>query len=154
MNCPYIALFRYPILISSSLSLNVSKTFCLIFWCVSCVRCGSLETISKASVRACLRIGKSLMRSLIFNSGSPCWRVPKNSPGPLSLKSISAILNPSQVLVIIFSLSRASLVLGFPKSRQYDCSLPLPIRPRSWWSWASPNRSAFWPSLSSGVGLR
>jgi len=122
-------------LTNSNLSLKVSKTFCLIFWCVSCVRCGSLETISKASARACLSMGKSLMRSLILNSGSPCWRVPKNSPGTLSLKSIFAILNPSQVLVIIFNLSRASLVLGFPKSRQYGCSLPLPIRPRSWWSW-------------------
>ena len=36
--------------------------------------------------------------------------------------------------------------------RQYDCSAPRPTRPRSWWSWASPNRSASWTIMIVALG--
>ena len=37
-------------------------------------------------------------------------------------------------------------------SRQYDCSAPRPTRPRSWWSCASPKRSASWTIITVAFG--
>ena len=41
---------------------------------------------------------------------------------------------------------------GLEISRQYDCSAPRPTRPRSWWSCASPNRSASWTIMIVAFG--
>ena len=42
--------------------------------------------------------------------------------------------------------------LGSATSKQYACCCPRPIRPRNWWSWANPNRSASWITIKVALG--
>ena len=48
--------------------------------------------------------------------------------------------------------SSVSSSFGRETSRQYDCSAPRPTRPRSWWSCASPKRSASWTIMIVAFG--
>ena len=72
------------------------------------------------------RFTKSIseQRLATLSSGKPCWRVPKNSPGPLSSKSFSAILKPSEVSVMIF----CAALLCLSRLRKIKCSMTS-IRP-------------------------
>jgi len=86
---------------------------------------------SGASFLARVSRSKSSMMFAILKSGRPCCRVLKNSPGPRSLRSCSAILKPSLVLTMI---SRRLCAVSFSvseKSRQYASCFPRPMRPRS-----------------------
>jgi len=114
---------------------------------------GSDLSSSRASFLARVSRSKSSMMFAILKSGRPCCRVLKNSPGPRSLRSCSAILKPSLVLTMI---SRRLCAVSFSvseKSRQYASCFPRPMRPRSWWSWASPNRSACSMTITAAFGM-
>ena len=54
-------------------------------------------------------------------------------------------LEPRRAMSVSSSFARET-------SRQYDCSAPRPTRPRSWWSWARPKRSASWTIMIVAFG--
>src|SRR5689334_13102581 len=81
--------------------------------CSACRSSGSSAMIVCASRRASSRIGASRRRSATRNSGKPDCRVPKNSPGPRSCRSTSAILKPS-LLSTIASTRRWASSLSRP----------------------------------------
>ena len=59
---------------------------------------GSARTAASAASRAAATQRASRSRSAIRRSGSrPCWRVPRNSPGPRMRRSASAMRKPSCV---------------------------------------------------------
>ena len=84
---------------------------------------------------------------------SPVWRVPSSSPGPRISRSRCAISNPSVVLRSTSRRARAASVRG-PSYiiRQALRFAPRPTRPRNWWSWARPRRSAFSTIISEALG--
>ncbi|MNL53293.1 hypothetical protein D3C87_1765270 [compost metagenome] len=87
-----------------------------------------------------------------MKSGRPLWRVPRNSPGPLSLRSCSAITKPSLVATMTCMRCLVASLLALVTRIQYDWSAPRPTRPRSWWSWLRPKRSAFSITMTEALG--
>ena len=67
---------------------------------------------------------------------------PRMLPSPRISRSSSARRKPSLVWVRASSRRAPSSVAGSPNSRHRPGSSPRPTRPRSWWSWARPKRSA------------
>ena len=121
---------RYPVLNNSIFPFQNFST--CIFNSGNVLSSASLSINEKASFRATSRSLASLIIFAILRSGIPACLVPKNSPGPLIIRSSSAILNPSLLLTIISSLCLASSPLGSYASRkQYDWLPPRPTLPRS-----------------------
>lgn len=69
----------------------------------SCLEWGKLRGVQavrslndgSAACWASRSVSRSICRLATFKSGSPCWRLPKKSPGPRRARSCSAILKPS-----------------------------------------------------------
>src|SRR5919106_789325 len=104
---------------------------------------GSEAISANASSRARRTRSVSSASRASRRSGSPDCRISNSVPSPRSRRSSSASSNPSVVRAMAPSRCRASSFSGADSSNrtQVDsCSLRL-IRPRSWWSWARPNRS-------------
>ena len=81
-----------------------SATFCFRYTLFSSFNSGSFFSISFAASDASFNVFASVNTSAIPKSKSPLCLTPKKSPGPRSLKSSSAILNPSLDLLRISSL--------------------------------------------------
>src|SRR4051812_25893043 len=78
--------------------------------------------------------------------GKPLWASPRTSPSLRSSKSFSASAKPSRVSATAWSRAWATSSVESDTRTQNDSIDPRPTRPRSWCSWASPNRSA--PSMT------
>ena len=78
--------------------------------------------------------------------GKPLWARPRTSPSRRSSKSFSASSKPSFVSATALRRACATSSVESETRTQNDSTVPRPTRPRSWWSWASPNRSA--PSMT------
>ncbi len=109
----------------------------------------------RARARAGRRIGARRRPDEAQIGREPDWRAPRSWPSPRISRSRSASSNPS---VVATMESRRSLAVSVSSSfaretsRQYDCSAPRPTRPRSWWSWARPKRSASWTIMIVAFG--
>ena len=79
-------------------------------------------------------------------AGSRLCARPRTSPSLRSSKSFSASSNPSCDSTTARRRASAISSVESDTSTQNDSTLPRPTRPRSWWSWARPNRSA--PSMT------
>jgi hypothetical protein len=83
----------------------------------------------------------------------PFWRAPRMVPSPRSSRSTSARTNPSVVRSMASSRAsaRANLVL---RQQVAPGRLAAPAHPpRSWWSWAMPNRSASSMTMTEASGM-
>src|SRR5207245_2026876 len=67
------------------------------------------------------------------DAGAPPGRIPRTH---------SAGRKPSVESAMAWRRASASAVCGSAKRKHHDSPPPRPTRPRSWWSWESPNRSA------------
>src|SRR5271155_3182774 len=112
-------------------------------------------TNAAASILASSSSLRSRMRLATRNIGTPACLVPKNSPGPRSSRSSSAIWNPSCVRTISSSRRSASGVMlasAAVMSTQYDFAAPRPMRPRSWCICERPKRSACSTTITLAFG--
>ena len=101
-------------------------------------------TTESASPRA--RCASSMCRGsnrdATRSGGSPDWRVPSRLPAPRSARSASAIAKPSFEPRTTSSRRMARSSVASESRMQKERCVPRPTRPRSWCSWARPNRSA------------
>ena len=116
-------------------------------------RPGSSSTIASATVarprtRSWSRRSEASRRSL-----RPFWRMPRTVPSPRSSRSTSASSKPSSVASSASSRARRRLgdLLGEQVAPGLVAS-PRPTRPRSWWSWAMPKRSASSMTITVAFG--
>ena len=110
-----------------------------------------------AGARRRSRIGASASTCSALASrkpASPDWRVPRISPAPRRRRSSSAMRKPSLVSRISARRARAvSLSASGRAAAGRRCARsPRPTRPRSWWSWARPKRSASSTIISVALG--
>ena len=85
------------------------------------------------------------------NGGRPLWARPRTSPSPAQLPvllgELEAIVRLAQRVERAFTTAdRPSAprltARSAETSTQYEAASPRPTRPRSWWSWERPKRSA------------
>ena len=113
---------------------------------------GSASTISNAASRASSTSSRSRRSDASLRSLRPFWAVDINVPSPRSSRSTSASSNPS------VEATSASTRGGCPRrvccvtSQHREACWPRPTRPRSWCSWAIPNRSASRITITVALG--
>ena len=83
----------------------------------------------------------------------PDWLTPSTSPSRRCSKSMRDNSNPSSVLATASSLKREGASgPALVTSKQSPAEDPRPIRPRSWWSWETPKRSASMTTMIVALG--
>ena len=98
---------------------------------------------SRSSLRAARRCAASAGRS----GAVPAARPRDEAPGPSrpARSRRCATPGPRSRVVAVASVESETRM-------QYDCASPRPTRPRSWWSWARPKRSASRISMTVASG--
>src|ERR1019366_5055775 len=115
---------------------------------------GSAATRAVASCRASTisfpSFSRVSNRRLFFR---PAWAAPSTLPSPRCSRSILDSSNPSRVAATRSSRSRALPPSGASVTSRHRPGLaPRPTRPRSWWSWDTPNLSASMITIAVAFG--
>ncbi len=91
--------------------------------------------------------------STLSEDFTPDCACPRTSPSRRCSRSIRDSSKPSRVPATASSRARAGLAPGMSlTSRQSPGALPRPTRPRSWWSWETPKRSASMMTIAVAFG--